>query len=384
MENFSFNSLVDLQIVADNFGNCPKGSRLLVAKKLINRLNDLKGTITITKDNPLCIYRCDRFVIKNEVLKENPFEKYYDYLRDSQSWEFNKCVFDDINEIVSGYTSNMDIVRNCKMLNSFADKLMERCSGLGGHLHVLSGDVDIIANHFLNGSDITIVENAIDEIEYMLNTGAPNYYVIKRHLLPVMLIKRHSLYNTSEYADVNERLEKLYGTEIEPLEDPFNFFRRGNHDDAIEQYMRMQKREYEQTFVDHPLYDRTYEDNSSIIKLESIESIYEVIKNNPKYGEVTTSDIFRLEKNGFLNIEDRRPGTYNYKARLTAYKKNGVVYLIRKPSDKDNVYYFISKNKKGETKVRSVTIKPVSQGDIMERMNSLAESAVSNIKMNGR
>lgn len=383
MDRFSFNTLVDLQAVADNFSSCPKGSRLLVAKKLMNRLNELKGTVTITSDNPLSIYKSDRILIEKNI-STNPFEKYCDYLRDNQSWEFNRHVFNDIKDMVSKHIKYKDIVQECKLLNSLADKLLTRCSGIGGHLHVLNGDVDKLLNHYINGSDITIVEDALDEIEYMLNTGTPNYYIIKRHLLPVMMIKKHSLYNNPEFSNINERLENLYGTEVEPLDDIFNFFKRGNREDVICQYMRMQKMEYEQTFVNNPLYDINDEKHSSIIKLESIISIYEVVKNNPNYIDLTTSDIFRLEKNGFLNIEDRRPDTYNYKARLTAYKKNGVVYLIRKSHNRDNIYYFISKNKKGEIKVRTVTLKPIPNGDVMERMNSLVESTVSNIQMNGK
>lgn len=375
MNDYKFDTIVDLQGVVDNFYDCPKGIRLTVTKRVINRLNEIGGYVNVFNDNPILFHKSDRFIIKYRDI-ENPFMKYSDVLRNDK-YNYNKTVFNDIEIELRKCKGMSDLIGKSRYMNHCADTLYNYHYDAVDFTFILNQACSKLSNFYLNGSDLGVCREAMNEIEYMLSLGYLTGYHIKRHLLHVKMLRDMSLYKSLDTEGIGDRIDNIFNmSDVKRDDDIFDFLGYGNRTNQIEFYMKMQKRTHEQTFVNSNLYSNEpcHKKDNNKINVNGMEEVYEFFKNQPNLKTLITSDVFRLRTNGFANIEEFRTPRC---IRLTCYRNNDVDSLILKSTLDDNVFFFISRNKKGELKKFKVDLKPRPKMD-SDAMDRMVESMLIN------
>lgn len=380
MYDCKFDTVADLQAVVDQFCNCPKGSRLTVAKRVINRLNELGGYVRVYNDNPISLYKTDRFILISNESRYNEFSKYTDIIKKDKRG-FNNAVLEDMKVELARCKSIPNVLCRGNQFNHDANVICRQFFPEDiDYMYVLEQSCSKLFNFYANGTDVNICEEALDEICYIMNgLYLPDTHV-KRQLLPVSIIKEWSLYKALDEASIGDRIDTLMTMVKEDERTPFDFLAHSNKIDQVEFYMKMQKRSHEQTFVNSNFYSSSakYRINNRI-NVDGVKEIHEVIKFDEDIQPLLTSDVFRLRENGFIIEEYGATGV-----RLSCFRDNGVDHLVCKSKTSPNDYIAFYRNRKGDVKSFKIVMKPKHEPMSPEAMDRFLESMLvkPNTKMN--
>lgn len=380
MQDYKFDTVADLQAVVDQFCNCPKGSRLTVAKRVINRLKELGGYVRVYNDNPITLYKTDRFIILANESRYNEFSKYFDIIKKDKRG-FNSAVFEDMKVELTRCKNIPNVLCRGNQLNYDANVVYRQFFPEDiDYMYILEQSCSKLFNFYANGTDIGVCEEALDEICYLMNGLYLTDSHIKRQLLPVSIIKDWSLYKGLDDVNIGDRIDTLMSMEKEDTRTPFDFLAHSNKIDQVEFYMKMQKRSHEQTFVNSNFYStgNNYRINNKI-NVDGMKEIYEVIKLDTDMRPLITSDVFRLRENGF-NIEEFGGSGI----RLSCFRDGVVDYLVCKSKYDPNDYTAFYRNRKGDVKSFKIVMKPKRSPMSPEAMDRFLESMLvkPNTKMN--
>lgn len=380
MYDYKFDTVADLQAVVDQFCNCPKGSRLTVAKRVINRLSELGGYVRVYNDNPITLYKSDRFIVLANESRYNEFSKYFDIIKKDKRG-FNSAVFEDMKVELVRCKSIPNVLCRGNQLNYDANVVYRQFFPEDtDYMYILEQSCSKLFNFYANGTDVNVCEEALDEIYYLMNGLYLTDTHIKRQLLPVSIIKDWSLYKALDDVNIGDRIDTLMSMTKEDKRTPFDFLAHSNKIDQVEFYMKMQKRSHEQTFVNSNLYSsgNNYRIDNKI-NVNGMRDIYEVIKMDDSITTLLTSDVFRLRENGFSIEEYGGSGV-----RLSCFRDDGIDYLVGKSKSIPDDYIAFYRNRMGAIKRFKIVLKPKREPMSSEAMDRFLESMLvkPNTKMN--
>lgn len=377
MEVVKLNSVEDIQKAVQDFYTLPVQYRMMRAKAINDKLVELNCHVRTGFDNPILNYpQSERFIIEyGDFNHVNEYVKYMETLKDGRD-EFNTLVYNDIDLATDDIKIMSEIKHVCAVKNHKADRLyLDSYPEANDFVEILQMSVRKILKYLMTGSVIDIVFSAMDDIEFIVSSNILSDDHIRRHLIPVIKIRDITPFKKSIPNVINTRLTDLFNTQISLVRhknDDYMLFKSFNNK-SLEAYLKMQKMTYEETLVNSDI-DNDYERKN----IRYDKNPRELIKLSEAYTENATIDIsqidlFRLNKNGFEDIQNVKYKNKEYKL----YLKENSQYMVMKSNSDKNTYYLIGENTNYKVKL--------DNKDILDNksMDVILESAFCNVMKNG-
>lgn len=251
--------------------------------------------------------------------------------------EFNKETFETMYNQVSKIKSIYEVCEYCKEGNKIANKeYLKKYPTHKDLLTIFEYAVSILEFNILNDYKKHIVENTLDDIEFMIGQNILTEAHVQRLLLSPITLQKFSIFK-KKFEDFGDRLLQLYECDLEryyynydefKATLPFNYHQ-------LESYLRYNKIGYEEELIDNDIngdyVQETFEVNLNdtvIINTDkSVKEKYKCIEN------INIIDKFKLEQHGIKPIIQQN--------NLFVHYINGKQFNVYK---QDNHYYMISES----------------------------------------
>ena len=248
--------------------------------------------------------------------------------------EFNKEILETMEMEVAKIKSVYDICNYCKEGNNLANKeYLKKYPTHKDLLSIFEHAISVIEYNIINDYKKHIVENALNDIEFMIGQNILMESHVKRLLLSIVTLQKFPIFKKN-FEDFSERIMELYNCDLERYYYNYDEFKATlpfNYQ-QLESYLRYNKIGYEEELIDNDI-NGDYIQEMFEFDLDNlvIENIDKSVKEKYKCIEnINIIDKFKLEQNGVKPIIQHKNQFIHYinGKQFNVYKQNSCYYMI--------------------------------------------------------
>lgn len=333
-------------------------------------LTKLDKTVEAEVDNPINKFDTRRVICK-EVKINNIFKNYINILQNDIK-DFNDIVYNKISNTINFKDTMKTIFQISREYNMYADELIIRYyPHLKPYCEVLRTSVYKLVDYFFKSMNLEIVNNILDDIEFIINSNVLCSSHIERYTFIFKLLMKKSLYSNLLDDNIKDRIWAITSV------DGDNFYMLPSNKmytvntNSLLSYLKIRKRDYEMDLVYNDLNSDYNKVNLYIEGIDkSIEKIFNQYITIVGLFNIDDIDVLKLNNKGFSPIfhytkfaPARECNIYFYTDPKTELK-----YVILKTKNKDE-YIFINKDKKFKVQLKFNSLK--------ESLNEILESTIT-------
>lgn len=333
-------------------------------------LTKLDKTVEVEVDNPINKFDTRRVICK-EVKINNIFKNYINILQNDIK-DFNDIVYNKISNTINFKDTMKTIFQISREYNMYADELIIRYyPHLKPYCEVLRTAVYKLVDYFFKSMNLEIVNNILDDIEFIINSNVLCSSHIERYTFIFKLLMKKSLYSNLLDDNIKDRIWAITSV------DGDNFYMLPSNKmytvntNSLLSYLKIRKRDYEMDLVYNDLNSDYNKVNLYIEGIDkSIEKIFNQYITIVGLFNIDDIDVLKLNNKGFSPIfhytkfaPARECNIYFYTDPKTELK-----YVILKTKNKDE-YIFINKDKKFKVQLKFNSLK--------ESLNEILESTIT-------
>lgn len=333
-------------------------------------LTKLDKTVEAEVDNPINKFDTRRVICK-EVKINNIFKNYINILQNDIK-DFNDIVYNKISNTINFKDTMKTIFQISREYNMYADELIIRYyPHLKPYCEVLRTAVYKLVDYFFKSMNLEIVNNILDDIEFIINSNVLCSSHIERYTFIFKLLMKKSLYSNLLDDNIKDRIWAITSV------DGDNFYMLPSNKmytvntNSLLSYLKIRKRDYEMDLVYNDLNSDYNKVNLYIEGIDkSIEKIFNQYITIVGLFNIDDIDVLKLNNKGFSPIfhytkfaPARECNIYFYTDPKTELK-----YVILKTKNKDE-YIFINKDKKFKVQLKFNSLK--------ESLNEILESTIT-------
>lgn len=333
-------------------------------------LTKLDKTVEAEVDNPINKFDTRRVICK-ESKNNNIFKNYVGILQNDIE-DFNNIVYNRISNIITFKDTMKTIFQISREYNMYADELIIKYyPHLKPYCEVFRTAVYKLVDYFFKSMNLEIVNNILDDIEFIINSNVLCSSHIERYTFIFKLIMSKSLY--SNLLDVNTKNRILSITIVDCDNSyilPSNKMYTVNINSLLS-YLKIRKRDYEMDLVYNELNSDYNKVNLYIDDIDkSIEKIFNQYITIEGLFNIDDIDVLKLNTKGFSPIfhYTKVAPTREYNIYFYIDPKTKLKYVVLKTKNKDE-YLFINKNKKFNVQLKFNSLK--------ESLNEILESTIT-------
>lgn len=333
-------------------------------------LTKLDKTVEAEVDNPINKFDTRRVICK-EVKINNIFKNYINILQNDIK-DFNDIVYNKISNTINFKDTMKTIFQISREYNMYADELIIRYyPHLKPYCEVLRTAVYKLVDYFFKSMNLEIVNNILDDIEFIINSNVLCSSHIERYTFIFKLLMKKSLYSNLLDDNIKDRIWAITSV------DGDNFYMLPSNKmytvntNSLLSYLKIRKRDYEMDLVYNDLNSDYNKVNLYIEGIDkSIEKIFNQYITIVGLFNIDDIDVLKLNNKGFSPIfhytkfaPARECNIYFYTDPKTKLK-----YVVLKTKNKDE-YLFINKDKKFKVQLKFNSLK--------ESLNEILESTIT-------
>lgn len=258
--------------------------------------------------------------------------------------EFNKNILETMQKEVKQIKSVYEVCKYCKEGNAIANK--EYLRDYPTHkdlLNIFESAVSIVENNIIGSYNEYAIENALNDIEFIMGQNVLMESHVQRLLLSVMTLQDFPIYK-KKLENVNQRIYNLYNCESSRYNINYDEDKAKSYFNyqQLESYLRYNKVGYEEELIDMPI-NGDYITESVDYDIDG-DIINKINKVAEKYNCLETANIidrFILEQHGIDSITQ----VFNNGKLQLIYHKNGTQFNIYRNTKKKNEYYLMTESK---------------------------------------
>lgn len=277
--------------------------------------------------------------------------------------KFNLGVYSEIKSKLKETTSIYKIIDICKESNREANDIyFKKYNTHKDLVNIIERSVSIIESCFINEYKPVLVENMLDDIEFVIGQNVLTESHIKRLLLSPVTLQQMPIFSIKT-ENIKSRLNDLYNMknmryyccyESFKAEMPFNY-------QQVKSYLKYHKVGFEEELVGNDINgDYKRKTHNIAICKESVIAIDEPVTDMYKNIEpINIIDMFKLQEHGFEPII---PKHYDGKDYFVHFIHNNY-YNLYKSKLCENTYYMFTLLPNSSVKSYKITIDEKPQID---------------------
>lgn len=334
-------------------------------------LAKLDKTVKVEVDNPINKFDTRRVICKESKNNNNIFKNYINILQNDVE-DFNNIVYNRISNTINSKDSMKTIFQISREYNRYADELIIKYyPHLKPYCEVLRTAVYKIVDYFFKSMNLEIINNILDDIEFIINSNVLCSSHIERYTFIFKLLISKSLYSNLLDNNTKDRILAI------TIVDCNNFYTLPSNKmhtvniNSLLSYLKIRKRDYEMDLVYNDLNSDYNKVNLYVDDIDkSIERIFNQYITISGLFNIDDIDVLKLNTKGFSPIfhytrfaPARECNIYFYTDPKTKLK-----YVVLKTKNKDE-YLFINKDKKFKVQLKFNSLK--------ESLNEILESTIT-------
>lgn len=334
-------------------------------------LAKLDKTVEVEVDNPINKFDTRRVICKESKNNNNIFKNYINILQNDVE-DFNNIVYNRISNTINSKDSMKTIFQISREYNRYADELIIKYyPHLKPYCEVLRTAVYKIVDYFFKSMNLEIINNILDDIEFIINSNVLCSSHIERYTFIFKLLISKSLY--SNLLDNNTK-DRILAITIVDCDNfyvlPSNKMHTVNINSLLS-YLKIRKRDYEMDLVYNDLNSDYNKVNLYVDDIDkSIERIFNQYISISGLFNIDDIDVLKLNNKGFSPIfhYTKFAPTREYNIYFYIDPKTKLKYVVLKTKNKDE-YLFINKDKKFKVQLKFNSLK--------ESLNEILESTIT-------
>lgn len=334
-------------------------------------LAKLDKTVEVEVDNPINKFDTRRVICKESKNNNNIFKNYINILQNDVE-DFNNIVYNRISNTINSKDSMKTIFQISREYNRYADELIIKYyPHLKPYCEVLRTAVYKIVDYFFKSMNLEIINNILDDIEFIINSNILCSSHIERYTFIFKLLMSKSLY--SNLLDNNTK-DRILAITIVDCDNfyvlPSNKMHTVNINSLLS-YLKIRKRDYEMDLVYNDLNSDYNKVNLYVDDIDkSIERIFNQYISISGLFNIDDIDVLKLNNKGFSPIfhYTKFAPTREYNIYFYIDPKTKLKYVVLKTKNKDE-YLFINKGKKFNVQLKFNSLK--------ESLNEILESTIT-------
>lgn len=344
--------------------------RWMVIESILAKLDK---TVEVEVDNPINKFDTRRVICKESKNNNNNniFKNYINILQNDVE-DFNNIVYNRISNTINSKDSMKTIFQISREYNMYADELIIKYyPHLKPYCEVLRTAVYKIVDYFFKSMNLEIINNILDDIEFIINSNVLCSSHIERYTFIFKLLMSKSLY--SNLLDNNTK-DRILAITIVDCDNfyvlPSNKMHTVNINSLLS-YLKIRKRDYEMDLVYNDLNSDYNKVNLYVDDIDkSIERIFNQYISISGLFNIDDVDVLKLNNKGFSPIfhYTKFAPTREYNIYFYIDPKTKLKYVVLKTKNKDE-YLFINKDKKFKVQLKFNSLK--------ESLNEILESTIT-------
>lgn len=333
-------------------------------------LTKLDKTVEAEVDNPINKFDTRRVICK-ESKNNNIFKNYVGILQNDIE-DFNNIVYNRISNTITFKDTMKTIFQISREYNMYADELIIKYyPHLKPYCEVFRTAVYKLVDYFFKSMNLEIVNNILDDIEFIINSNVLCSSHIERYTFIFKLIMSKSLY--SNLLDDNTK-NRILSITIVDCDNSYILPNNKMHTvniNSLLSYLKIRKRDYEMDLVYNELNSDYNKVNLYIDDIDkSIEKMFNQYITIEGLFNIDDIDVLKLNTKGFSPIfhYTKVASTREYNIYFYIDPKTKLKYVVLKTKNKDE-YLFINKDKKFKVQLKFNSLK--------ESLNEILESTIT-------
>lgn len=334
-------------------------------------LAKLDKTVEVEVDNPINKFDTRRVICKESKNNNNIFKSYINILQNDVE-DFNNIVYNRISNTINSKDSMKTIFQISREYNRYADELIIKYyPHLKPYCEVLRTAVYKIVDYFFKSMNLEIINNILDDIEFIINSNVLCSSHIERYTFIFKLLISKSLYSNLLDNNTKDRILAI------TIVDCDNFYTLPSNKmytvniNSLLSYLKIRKRDYEMDLVYNDLNSDYNKVNLYVDDIDkSIERIFNQYITISGLFNIDDVDVLKLNNKGFSPIfhYTKFAPTREYNIYFYIDPKTKLKYVVLKTKNKDE-YLFINKDKKFNVQLKFNSLK--------ESLNEILESTIT-------
>lgn len=334
-------------------------------------LAKLDKTVEVEVDNPINKFDTRRVICKESKNNNNIFKNYINILQNDVE-DFNNIVYNRISNTITFKDSMKTIFQISREYNMYADELIIKYyPHLKPYCEVFRTAVYKIVDYFFKSMNLEIINNILDDIEFIINSNVLCSSHIERYTFIFKLLMSKSLYSNLLDDNTKDRILAI------TIVDCDNFYMLPSNKmhtvniNSLLSYLKIRKRDYEMDLVYNDLNSDYNKVNLYVDDIDkSIERIFNQYITISGLFNIDDIDVLKLNNKGFSPIfhYTKFAPTKEYNIYFYIDPKTKLKYVVLKTKNKDE-YLFINKDKKFNVQLKFNSLK--------ESLNEILESTIT-------
>lgn len=334
-------------------------------------LAKLDKTVEVEVDNPINKFDTRRVICKESKNNNNIFKNYINILQNDVE-DFNNIVYNRISNTINSKDSMKTIFQISREYNRYADELIIKYyPHLKPYCEVLRTAVYKIVDYFFKSMNLEIINNILDDIEFIINSNVLCSSHIERYTFIFKLLISKSLYSNLLDNNTKDRILAITIVDCDNFYTlPSNKMHTVNINSLLS-YLKIRKRDYEMDLVYNDLNSDYNKVNLYVDDIDkSIERIFNQYISISGLFNIDDIDVLKLNNKGFSPIfhYTKFAPTREYNIYFYIDPKTKLKYVVLKTKNKDE-YLFINKDKKFKVQLKFNSLK--------ESLNEILESTIT-------
>lgn len=334
-------------------------------------LAKLDKTVEVEVDNPINKFDTRRVICKESKNNNNIFKSYINILQNDVE-DFNNIVYNRISNTINSKDSMKTIFQISREYNMYADELIIKYyPHLKPYCEVLRTAVYKIVDYFFKSMNLEIINNILDDIEFIINSNVLCSSHIERYTFIFKLLMSKSLYSNLLDNNTKDRILAITIVDCDNFYTlPSNKMHTVNINSLLS-YLKIRKRDYEMDLVYNDLNSDYNKVNLYVDDIDkSIERIFNQYITISGLFNIDDIDVLKLNNKGFSPIFHYTKFTPTRECNIYFYidPKTKLKYVVLKTKNKDE-YLFINKDKKFKVQLKFNSLK--------ESLNEILESTIT-------
>lgn len=334
-------------------------------------LAKLDKTVEVEVDNPINKFDTRRVICKESKNNNNIFKNYINILQNDVE-DFNNIVYNKITNTINSKDSMKTIFQISREYNRYADELIIKYyPHLKPYCEVLRTAVYKIVDYFFKSMNLEIINNILDDIEFIINSNILCSSHIERYTFIFKLLMSKSLYSNLLDNNTKDRILTITIVDCDNFYTlPSNKMHTVNINSLLS-YLKIRKRDYEMDLVYNDLNSDYNKVNLYVDDIDkSIERIFNQYITISGLFNIDDIDVLKLNNKGFSPIfhYTKFAPTREYNIYFYIDPKTKLKYVVLKTKNKDE-YLFINKDKKFKVQLKFNSLK--------ESLNEILESTIT-------
>ena len=334
-------------------------------------LAKLDKTVEVEVDNPINKFDTRRVICKESKNNNNIFKNYINILQNDVE-DFNNIVYNRISNTINSKDSMKTIFQISREYNRYADELIIKYyPHLKPYCEVLRTAVYKIVDYFFKSMNLEIINNILDDIEFIINSNVLCSSHIERYTFIFKLLISKSLYSNLLDNNTKDRILAITIVDCDNFYTlPSNKMHTVNINSLLS-YLKIRKRDYEMDLVYNDLNSDYNKVNLYVDDIDkSIERIFNQYISISGLFNIDDIDVLKLNNKGFSPIfhYTKFAPTREYNIYFYIDPKTKLKYVVLKTKNKDE-YLFINKDKKFNVQLKFNSLK--------ESLNEILESTIT-------